>query len=217
MRLAHDNGSLHTIAPIPQSFGHSNDPIAYLLMCWNLNSQQQELAWSEVSLRMGRGDGQIDSRERRCADTAGIAGAKWLFRAQAPVSLAMIPSDLVIRCHNAARFDRRGQLPARPVPTFDGIISQPPAASNSRAFLCLHTASSLGSRIHVEASIPFRKKGVLISHDAFVADAGHPTPKTRKPLLRRNLTNAGRRFRCPRARYHCDPCSRKPSRCELVV
>jgi hypothetical protein len=32
MRLAHD-GSLHTIALIPRSVGHSNDPIAYLLSC----------------------------------------------------------------------------------------------------------------------------------------------------------------------------------------
>lgn len=109
---------------------------------------------------MGKGDGQIDSRERCRADTTGMAGAKWLIRAQAPVPLAMIPSDPVIRYHNAAV--------SIAVANFQhDLFPRLAAFSHSLQLLLMATPcsvsipSSHGSRIHVEASTPFRKKGVL--------------------------------------------------------
>lgn len=86
---------------------------------------------------MGRGHGQTHSRGWCCADTAGMAGAKWLyFRAQqAPVLWAMIssqPRDPVVTALfvsiAAANFRHD-----RPLPAYFNIALQSPAASHSHA------------------------------------------------------------------------------------
>ncbi|KAH6640463.1 hypothetical protein F5144DRAFT_544649 [Chaetomium tenue] len=152
-----------------------------------------------------------------------MAGAKWLFRAQqAPVPWAMIssqPRDPVVTALSVSIAAANFQHDI-PTPTSFNIILQHPAVSHSHALRCLQNDLTwlLESMLRLQRRIA---KGAFSSHMMpSVAGAGHPTPKNRKPLLRRNLTNAGWRFRCPRARYHFDPCSRKCSRwpeVEIVV